>query len=1830
MMFSRATAFSFRTIIALLGSAGALIADSTVVFNEIMYHPFVREAELEWVELHNQMAVDVDISGWLLGDGVFWVFEEGTIVPGGGYLVVAISPAALAAETGYSGALGPFAGRLSNSGERLDLLDRNGRVMDSVRYETGGDWPVSPDGSGVSLAKVDEADASDRADNWASSGRVGGTPGRENFPSDDGGSPPDPGREGLVSWWSLDEASGQALDAAGGNHGTLGSGARRTAGLAGAGAIDFDNTVNAFVNVGSGAGNNFSVTSGITIEAVVVLDWSGAAGDYDEVFRKEDGSDRILFSFQNDGTTETRDVAISPAQQPVLSFGLNAGGIYSELDMPLDGQAGRPSLAGLRDGSPHHIAATYDRATGLKSIWIDGAFAFGADLGGGGSVRSGGATSAYIGNMAGRGEPFTGVIDEVAFWSRALSSEEIADHAAAALSGADYFSGPGEPPAGPAAALAFNEVLQSPGGSWIELINHGAAAIELEGWVVAVHGVVAREHVLAAERLVAGARLVLAEDDLGFGLADGDRLFLYSPDRRSVADGARVRPGLRGRLPEGSRGGRALGEWSRRWLFPDQPTPGEANSFAFDGDVVINEVLYHQRGLPPTPPVLDETLLIPLESVWRYDASGAGHTGSAWRQPGFDDAAWDEGRALLYNESAALPAPKNTELPLGATTYYFRTDFELAAGVEGTDLVLRPIIDDGAVFYLNGAELLRLNMPEGPIDPSTLASVGVGDATFSSPLTAPAAALRAGRNVLAVEVHQRTTNSSDIVFGLELRATAVVVPGQPFRESPESWIELLNRSPAAKDLSGWKIDGGVRYTFPAGTTIPANGYLLIAGDQAHLRALYPELAILGDLDGRLSNRSDLLLLLDAAGNPADEVRYFDDGRWPSYADGGGSSLELRDPRADNSRAEAWAASDESGRASWRTYSYREIATANIGPTQWRDFCFGLLEEGEVLIDDIRVVESPGGAPRELVGNGNFQSGTSGWRLLGNHSRSRVIADPEAPGNSVLHLVATGPTEHMHNHVETTLLGGISVVNGREYEVSFRARWVAGSNQLHTRLYFNRVPETTLLDLPDRSGTPGAVNSAFEPNIGPTFSGFGHLPVTPASGEPVTVSASADDPDGVAWVRLWYSVAGGAWASVPMEPGAGGLLAAEVPGQSAARTVQIYVEAEDARGARSTFPAGGRDSRALYRVEDGQARLGTLHNFRIIMTQPDTDLLYTTTNLMSDDRLGCTVVVDESRAFYDVGVRLRGSERGRPDPRRVSFNVRFHADRLFRGVHRTVSVDRSGGWSPLVPVGSQDEILLKHAANHAGAIPSMYDDIVRVIAPQSAHTGYALLLMARYGGVYLDAQYEDGGDGTTYKLELIYYPTTATVDGYKLPQPDGVLGADIADHGDDKEVYRWNFLIDSNRDRDDYSGLIALCKSFSLPASQLEAGTHAVMDVDQWMRAFALYSLGGVNDTYTFGNNHNNIYYIRPSDGRAMVFPWDMDFCFTRGTNASLWGDQNLRRVIEIPGNTRRFYAHLRDIIETTYNTSYMSRWTSHYGSLTATSFASVLNYIGQRASFVLSRMPAAVPFEITSNGGAAFSVNAPSVVLEGRAGIDVQFIVVADIDEELPIVWSSLSDWAMTVPLEPGRNDLSLLGFDVAGELTASDRIVVTSTFALPPPALTSVEPAEAEPGATVTVRGSGFEPGIDVFFAGTPAAAVDFDPASDAGSLRAEVPALPAGSAGVTATNFGSAASNAIAFTVLPSVPRFTRGDANLDGVIDIADPIRILLHLFDGREIGCEDAADADDDEMLVLTDAVVVLEYLFGSGAPPPAPFPEPGLDPTDDGPLGCAVGVGGGGA
>ena len=83
-----------------------LVLDSTVVFNELMYNPAGTDETLEWIEFHNQMAVNMDLSEWSVTGGVEYDFPSNLTVPAGEYIVLARDPSSFAAATGVVSALG--------------------------------------------------------------------------------------------------------------------------------------------------------------------------------------------------------------------------------------------------------------------------------------------------------------------------------------------------------------------------------------------------------------------------------------------------------------------------------------------------------------------------------------------------------------------------------------------------------------------------------------------------------------------------------------------------------------------------------------------------------------------------------------------------------------------------------------------------------------------------------------------------------------------------------------------------------------------------------------------------------------------------------------------------------------------------------------------------------------------------------------------------------------------------------------------------------------------------------------------------------------------------------------------------------------------------------------------------------------------------------------------------------------------------------------------------------------------------------------------------------------------------------------------------------------------------------------------------------------------------------------------------------------------------------------------------------------------------------------------------------------------------------------------
>ncbi|MFO0748471.1 MAG: lamin tail domain-containing protein [Myxococcota bacterium] len=1042
----------------------------------------------------------------------------------------------------------------------------------------------------------------------------------------------------------------------------------------------------------------------------------------------------------------------------------------------------------------------------------------------------------------------------------------------------------------------------------------------------------------------------------------------------------------------------------------------------------------------------------------------------------------------LFRSRDPIVGVAGTALEPIPTTAYFRTTFSFAGDPATTRLVMMLAADDAAAVYLNGALVHRQNLPAGALDADVLALAPVAPGAAASVVALPSDHLVVGPNVIAVEVHQAADPDATLHFELSLVASplpappiaddegdpaadlvineimyhgiaAATAPGSPPAPAPSDWLELFNRGTAAIDLGGWQLVDGVEASFAAGTVIAPQGYLVVAQDAVAFAADHPGVPVAAELSGGLGNGGERIALIDACGRVVDAVRYSDGGRWPEWPDGGGSSLELRSPWADDAVPEAWAASGERARAAWQTVTYRGVATASaVGPDgQWEELVLGLLDAGEVLLDDIHVIEDPDGARIELVQNPGFDGDSAAhWRFLGTHAASHVTRDPDAPQNPVLDLVASGATEHMHNQVVQTLAGGRKLVNGRTYQVSYRARWVGGDDQLNSRLYFNRLARTTRLGRPSAGGTPGRANSTLVADAGPTFRALAHAPVVPRAGEPVVVSLRAADPDGIDHVTLWTSVAGAAWSSTPMSlvdgDARGATFEASLPGQPLGTLVQLYVEGVDARGAAATFPALGPASRAMYKVDSprgANAPGAGLHTLRILMAPDDDAAFHAPTNVMSNASTRVTVVYDERRVFYDIGVRAKGSERARDQQARLGWSLRFDDDDLLRGAFDGVSLDRSEG-----VITGEREILMDQVMAHAGIVSAEYNDLVYVMSPRSEHTGPAIMQTSRFSNTMLENQFQKGGDGRMYEYELVYFPVSTvdgTPEGLKLPEPDGVIGTALRDLGDDPESYRWSFLVKNNRDDDDFSALMAMLKTWSLDDTAFAAQIESVADVDEWLRAFAFMGLSGAVDHYGGGAQHNAQLYVRPSDGRALLFPHDLDF-YPGDPRTPLIQSGDLQRLLRIPGNKRRFYAHVYDILQSTYNATYLAHWRDQLAALLpGQPFASHYQFMVDRAQYVLDdagdgvrqAMPA-VAFAITSHGGQPFVAPAGVVTLSGTGWVDVR--AIAWDGDLVDVAWTDDSHWQVARPLTAGVHTVTLEARDALGAVVGTDSVTITVT----------------------------------------------------------------------------------------------------------------------------------------------------------------------------------------
>ena len=382
---------------------------------------------------------------------------------------------------------------------------------------------------------------------------------------------------------------------------------------------------------------------------------------------------------------------------------------------------------------------------------------------------------------------------------------------------------------------------------------------------------------------------------------------------------------------------------------------------------------------------------------------------------------------------------------------------------------------------------------------------------------------------------------------------------EPNTEEVE-FIELHNTGAASVNIGGWQFTEGISYTFPAGTMIPAGGYIVVCENPTALNAKYSVTGI-GPWDGKLSNEGEDVTLKDAQGTTIDTVDYGVGFPWPLAARGTGASMELIHPSLDNSVGASWRASGyaptcPSGTVSsyipaesvgWSYFkgNASPVADGN-NKTWWEDPDYvegagwlagtGSIGYGESFIttqlSDMRnnyntfflrktFTVADASTISGLLLRARFDDGVKIW------INGEPVYDLLAPGDTTIPSThtsnSTGNRNESNAHVYTSatlnspipssyLVDGVNVIAIQVFNVT------TGSSDCHFDCELKSLPVTsTGILLP----SPTAQNNSHSAVSAPQARGLTVSPKNPTSNQAVNISLKVTDPQGVGAVKLMY-------------------------------------------------------------------------------------------------------------------------------------------------------------------------------------------------------------------------------------------------------------------------------------------------------------------------------------------------------------------------------------------------------------------------------------------------------------------------------------------------------------------------------------------------------------------------------------------------------------------------------------------------------------------------------------------------------------------------------------
>ena len=884
----------------------------------------------------------------------------------------------------------------------------------------------------------------------------------------------------------------------------------------------------------------------------------------------------------------------------------------------------------------------------------------------------------------------------------------------------------------------------------------------------------------------------------------------------------------------------------------------------------------------------------------------------------------------------------------------------------------------------------------------------------------------------------------------------------------DEYVELHNHGTSPINVSGWRFRDGIDFTIPTNTIVPASGYLVVAKNAARLLTNYGNLNTantVGDYKGSLANGGERLTLAmpsetvvtNQSGLPeshviwivADQVAYGTGGRWGQWSAGGGSSLELIDPRSDSRLASNWADSDESAKAPWTTVSYTGILDNGSGTADELQI---LLEgPGECLVDDAEVLDANG---VNRVTNSTFESGLGGWVPQGNHDQSSLEPTGYSSARS-LHVRALERGDPGANRIRTQLSAPLA--DATSATIRAKVRWLKGHPEILFRLHGNALEAVGVMALPANPGTPGAANSRVVANTGPAIYGVSHRPVLPAANQAVTVRAQVSDPDGLASLVLKYRVDPATnLTTVAMMYSGAGFYSATIPGQSAGKVVAFHIQAADgaATSATTKFPNDAPTRECLIRFGETQPA-GTFGSYRLWLTQGTFNRWSSRLKLDNGD-LDATFVYGDQRVVYNIGALYGGSPWISPGYNTPTGNLcgyvfHFPPDDLMLGV-TDFTLDWPS-WSGELASIAQAEQTAFWMADQLG-LNYVYRRFVNLFV-NGVRRANIYEDSTQPSGAYVKEWFADDSDGALYKIDDWFeFDDNANKEG----NVDATLQKFTTTGGARKLArYRWNWrkraLAGSANDYQDLFTLVDAVNSSPDPVYQSQV--QALVEVEQWMRVFALEHAVANWDSYGYNRGKNMFAYKSPH-GKWQMLMWDIDCVFQGGYGVTTGlfdaNDPTVARMYNSPPFRRAYWRALQEIVDgPMLNANVEPVMRAKYAALLANGISCsppdpVLSWIAQRRDYIVQQLAAVTSgFAIASNGGNNFSVTNNLLTLTGTAPIGVTTIEVNGI--AFPATWTTLTNWTLRIPLTAGPNTLNLQGFDLRGNPIAATTDTITVTY---------------------------------------------------------------------------------------------------------------------------------------------------------------------------------------